>query len=35
MALATDDIVKTVSQMRNRGMEFLYVPEAYYDDFGI
>lgn len=32
MALATDDIVATVSAMRDRGVEFLYVPEAYYDD---
>lgn len=32
MALATDDIVKTVSAMRERGVEFLYVPEEYYDD---
>jgi 4-hydroxyphenylpyruvate dioxygenase len=32
MALATDDIVATVSDMRNRGVEFLYVPEEYYDD---
>ena len=32
MALATNDIVKTVSAMRDRGVEFLYVPEEYYDD---
>jgi len=32
IAVATDDIVKTVSQMRDRGVEFLYVPENYYDD---
>jgi 4-hydroxyphenylpyruvate dioxygenase len=32
MALATDDIVATVSAMRDRGIEFLYVPEEYYDD---
>jgi len=32
IAVATDDIVKTVSQMRERGVEFLYVPESYYDD---
>ena len=32
MALATDDIVSTVSAMRERGIEFLYVPETYYDD---
>ncbi len=32
IALATDDIVDTVSQMRDRGVEFLYVPESYYVD---
>ncbi|MBL4663859.1 MAG: 4-hydroxyphenylpyruvate dioxygenase [Flavobacteriaceae bacterium] len=32
LALATDDIVATVSAMRDRGVEFLYVPETYYDD---
>lgn len=32
IAVATNDIVKTVSEMRNRGVEFLYVPENYYDD---
>jgi len=32
IAVATDDIVKTVSEMRDRGVEFLYVPEEYYDD---
>ena len=32
IAVATDDIVKTVSAMRDRGVEFLYVPEEYYDD---
>jgi len=32
IALATNDIVKTVSAMRDRGVEFLYVPETYYDD---
>ena len=31
IAVATDDIVKTVSAMRDRGVEFLYVPENYYD----
>ena len=31
-AVATDDIVSTVSAMRDRGVEFLYVPENYYDD---
>ncbi len=32
IAVATDDIVATVSAMRDRGVEFLYVPDAYYDD---
>jgi 4-hydroxyphenylpyruvate dioxygenase len=32
IAVATDDIVKTVSAMRDRGVEFLYVPDEYYDD---
>ncbi len=32
IALATNNIVETVSEMRKRGVEFLYVPETYYDD---
>ncbi len=32
IAVATDDIVKTVSAMKDRGVEFLYVPDNYYDD---
>ena len=32
IAVATDDIVSTVSAMRERGVEFLYVPDNYYDD---
>ncbi|MYN65572.1 MAG: 4-hydroxyphenylpyruvate dioxygenase [Acidobacteria bacterium] len=32
IAFATDDIVETVSRMRARGMTFLSVPAAYYDD---
>ena len=32
IAVATDDIVVTVSAMRDRGVEFLYVPDNYYDD---
>ena len=32
IAVATNDIVATVSDMRDRGVEFLYVPETYYDD---
>ena len=32
IAVATADIVATVSAMRDRGVEFLYVPDNYYDD---
>ncbi|MGZ3882700.1 MAG: 4-hydroxyphenylpyruvate dioxygenase [Bacteroidia bacterium] len=32
IAVATDNIVFTVSEMRKRGVEFLYVPGAYYDN---
>jgi 4-hydroxyphenylpyruvate dioxygenase len=32
IAVATDDIIFTVSELRKRGVEFLYVPETYYDD---
>ena len=32
IAVATNDIVATVSAMRERGVEFLYVPDSYYDD---
>lgn len=32
IAVATDDIIATVTELRNRGIEFLYVPEVYYDD---
>ncbi len=31
IAVATDDIVFTVSEMKKRGLEFLYVPGTYYD----
>ena len=31
IAVATDDIVFTISEMRRRGVEFLYVPGKYYD----
>ncbi len=31
IAVATDDIVYTISEMRKRGVEFLYVPGTYYD----
>ncbi|HZY80978.1 MAG TPA: VOC family protein, partial [Cyclobacteriaceae bacterium] len=32
IAIATEDIIKTVSELRERGVEFLYVPENYYED---
>jgi 4-hydroxyphenylpyruvate dioxygenase len=32
MALATDDIITTVTSLRDRGVEFLGVPTTYYDD---
>jgi 4-hydroxyphenylpyruvate dioxygenase len=32
IAIATDDILFTVAEMRRRGVEFLYVPENYYED---
>lgn len=31
IAVATDDIIDTVTKLRNRGIEFLRVPETYYD----
>ncbi len=31
IAVATDDIVATVTDLRNRGVEFLQVPATYYD----
>lgn len=31
IAVATDNIIETVKQLKDRGVEFLYVPEAYYD----
>ncbi len=31
IAVATDDIVFTISEMRRRGVEFLHVPGTYYD----
>ncbi len=31
VALASDDIVKTVTQLMQRGVEFLRVPDAYYE----
>lgn len=32
MAIATDDIIHTVTELRERGVEFLEVPGTYYDD---
>jgi 4-hydroxyphenylpyruvate dioxygenase len=32
LALATHDIVATVTELQNRGVEFLTVPTTYYDD---
>ena len=31
IAMATGDIIKTVTQLRDRGIEFLRVPDTYYD----
>lgn len=32
IAIATDDIITTVTELRARGIEFLYVPETYYEE---
>jgi 4-hydroxyphenylpyruvate dioxygenase len=32
IAMATRDIVRCVSELRERGVEFLHIPEEYYDD---
>jgi 4-hydroxyphenylpyruvate dioxygenase len=32
VALATNDIVHTVTELRSRGIDFLQVPKSYYDD---
>jgi 4-hydroxyphenylpyruvate dioxygenase len=32
IAIETDNIIATVGELRRRGVEFLYVPETYYDD---
>ncbi|MFT3681082.1 MAG: 4-hydroxyphenylpyruvate dioxygenase [Ferruginibacter sp.] len=32
VAIATNDIVKTVTELQSRGVEFLQVPTSYYDD---
>ena len=31
VAMATDNILETVSELKNRGVEFLRVPDSYYD----
>lgn len=31
IAVATDNIIHTVTELRNRGVEFLYVPDTYYE----
>jgi 4-hydroxyphenylpyruvate dioxygenase len=32
IAVATDDILSTIAELRRRGIEFLYVPDTYYED---
>jgi len=32
VAIATNDIVKTVTELQNRGIEFLTIPDSYYKD---
>lgn len=32
IAVATNDILHTVGELRKRGIEFLYVPDTYYED---
>lgn len=32
IAIATDDIIATVGELRKRGIDFLYVPDTYYED---
>ncbi len=32
IAIATDDIIKTVGELRQRGVEFLHVPDSYYEE---
>lgn len=32
IAVATDDIISTVDHLKDHGVEFLYVPDTYYDD---
>ncbi len=32
IAIATDDIISSVTELRARGVEFLYVPDVYYEE---
>lgn len=32
VAVATDNIIKTVTELRDRGVEFLNIPDSYYDE---
>lgn len=32
IAIATDNIIQTVGELRKRGIEFLHVPDVYYED---
>jgi 4-hydroxyphenylpyruvate dioxygenase len=32
VAIATNDIIHTITELRRRGVEFLHVPEVYYED---
>ncbi|MEJ7586107.1 MAG: 4-hydroxyphenylpyruvate dioxygenase [Ferruginibacter sp.] len=32
VAIATSDIVRTVTELKNRGIEFLKIPDSYYND---
>jgi 4-hydroxyphenylpyruvate dioxygenase len=32
IAIATDNIIQTVGELRKRGVEFLHIPDTYYED---
>ena len=34
VAMATNDIIKTISLLKDRGVDFLYVPDEYYNTVG-
>jgi len=34
VAMATDDIIRTITEQRKRGVDFLYVPDTYYGEVG-